>query len=236
LASFGVEALKLEKEFLPDQIQIDQILDFFDLLRKRLLNSNVVSYPSPHIFIADALNEAIIKKLWDELPPAEHFDRIENGGNILKKHASKSFTWNAYDAFTRLILVCLLPKFRSWLEIKNKQLLKQNMSCSWIRQYDSFLCFTDSERGVPPHVDGESSILSILTVLGYQNGSPAPVTNFFSKDLTSEFYYATTKYQPCRGSIFVWLNLENSHHGVIEKISSKRLTHIASIESYEKYD
>jgi hypothetical protein len=226
----------LAKEFALTLPQIDQFLDQFEVLKDTIINSPIESYPFPHIFIDKALNEFTLQKLWDDLPQDKDFDQIKNGGYILKNHSLQSYSWNAYDAFIRFTLINLLPKFKDWLEIKNNELIKLNMSCSRIRQYDSFLCFTDPARGVPPHIDGESSIISILTVLGYQNGSPAPVTNFFLKDSASEHYFPTTKYQPCRGSIFVWLNLANSYHGVIEKVYPKRLTHVASIESYEKYD
>lgn len=221
-------------EFLPIQTQINKINNAFEILKNKLMQSRVVIEPSPHIFLNKALDENLLKILWDDLPKDIKFVLVEEGGNILRNYAIQSYVWNAYDAFIRHILICLFPKFREWLEIKNNQLLSHNMSCSWIRQYGSFICFNDPKKGVPPHMDGESSVLNIITVLGYPDGSMAPVTNFFSKDKSSGIYFPTTQYSPSRGSIFVWLNLNNAYHGVIEKIYPKRLTHIASLESYER--
>ena len=225
----------MDQDFLPKKKEKDELYDHFDLLKVRLMKSCVNPHPYPHIFIDKALNEFILRILWNELPKFTNFDHIQGGGNILKNYDLECCTWKAYDNFIRDTLVCLLPKFNEWFEIKNRQLLKYGMSCSWIRQYESFVCFTDPDHGVPPHTDGDSSILNILTVLGYPDDSPVPVTNFFSKNIKLNSFTPTTTYSPSRGSLFVWLNLENAYHGVIEKtLRPGRLTHVASLESYEK--
>ena len=124
-----------------------------------------------------------------------------------------------------------MPRFSSWLIQKEYELKSVGMSCANIRQYPSFICFANPERGVPPHLDGTSSVLTALTVLGYANDEPAPVTNFFRP--ISNNLQQISHYRPSNNSLLVWLNLANSLHGVVEHIKPGRLTHTVSLESYE---
>jgi len=195
------------------------------------VNAIVREDPSPHIFIQDFVPGFIIKKLCAEVPDSKCFNNVEEGGAVLPRDLLESYFWSAYDDHLRDLLIQLLPKFTPWLSEKEEYLQALGMSCKRLRPYPSFVCYANPSRGVPPHTDGESSVLTAITVFGYLSGKPAPVTNFFKP--TGDAFEPITNYPPSCGSLFVWINLPRAWHGVIETISPQRLTHLVSLESYE---
>lgn len=208
-----------------------QFFEALDAMADRAVDTVVSENPSPHFFIPDFVPNFVIQKLYAEVPARKCFNNVEEGGAVLPPDLLHSFFWNAYDSHLKKLLVQLLPKFDPWLSEKEESLLAIGMSCRRLRPYPSFVCYANPLRGVPPHIDGESSVLTALTVFGYPNGRPAPVTNFFRR--VGLDFEPITHYPPACGSLFVWLNLPKAWHGVIETIGPQRLTHLVSLESYE---
>jgi hypothetical protein len=200
---------------------------------RRVADLQVNERPWPHLFCSDFNSEFVVSKLYDELPPASWFASVEEGGNVLRSQLSGGYYWNLYDVSVRHLLFLLMPAFANWLPLKDRQLRELGLACSRVRPYPSFWGYSNPERGVPPHTDGESAILTAVSVMGYADGLPAPVTNFFDRVAGTDCVYVpSSDYPPARGSLLVWLNLENAFHGVREALKPNRLTHIAAIESF----
>jgi hypothetical protein len=210
--------------------QADSLFRALDTMSARAMHAPIHIEPSPHIFIPDFLPDDIRQTMMRSIPPTESFKNIEEGGAVLPAEILGNFYWGAFDSFMRQLVWRLLTRFTPWLDEKEAELKAMGMSCNLLRPYPSFICYANPTRGVPPHVDGESSVLAALTVFGYPNGRPAPATNFFSQ-LGSDFLQITY-FPPSIGSLFVWLNLPRALHGVAEKIEPQRLTHMVALESF----
>lgn len=221
-------------DLIPSPDEINSFHIEFDRMKTRVYRAEVVPAPHPHIFIEDFVSKPIYRKLVSSVPPASSFKRIEGGGYICPVDQFYNYSWNMYDSLMRLLMWSVLPKFQPWIEEKEKDLRDIGMSCSCLRNYPSFISYADPSRGVPPHRDGTTSVLSALTVFGYPGGEPAPVTNYFRSN--GDYFEPVTHYGPSSGSLFVWINLPDSWHGVVELVKPHRITHIVSLESYDVGD
>ncbi len=198
---------------------------------ERALSSQVISMPSPHIFLSDFVDEFVRDILVSQVNKSQEFLDVEGGGTILSEMILSNPYWSLYDSYIKKTLWSLLPKFSQWFDEKETDLIAYGMTCKRLRYYPSFISYTKPSRGIPPHVDGASSVLTALTLLGYLNGEKAPVTNFFKP--TDHGFTQISSYMASRRSLFVWMNLPDSWHGVIEPVNPCRLTHLASLESFE---
>ena len=184
--------------------------------------------PAPHLFLPSWVPDRLLDDLMAQMPPMERLTQIVGGGMILRSEKFQGPAWNLYDAMMRYLLSLLLARCAPWWHSVQERVGKE-LGPAWDTTfYPSFISIADPGRGVGPHMDGDTSVLTAITVLGYEDLSPAPVTNFFSGG--QEPSRPTTTYPPSRGSLFVMPNLGlASTHGVIESIGPGRITHIASI-------
>ena len=136
--------------------------------------------------------------------------------------------WLQYDLIVKLILLRLMPRFKSDLFEKKEEPIKLGMTVDDLQFHESFV-YTDQDRGIPPHVDGASAILNAITILGYADGRAAPTTDFFVQT-DSGSHENVTKYPASRGGVLVWLNLKDAIHGLDEPLVNDRLTHMASLQ------
>jgi hypothetical protein len=208
------------------EYSIDSLLD--DQLAK-LLTHPIAVYPSPHIFVPDAVNPTLLEQLWKSVPTNEAFQQINGGGRVARLSVVHDRLWLQYDLIMKLILLRLMSRFQPYIVEKKEELVELGMRVDDLQFYESFISYTDRERGIPPHVDGASSILSVITILGYSDGGAAPTTDFFVQ-VDSGAHKNVTNYPASRGGVLVWLNLKYAIHGLDESLVSDRLTHMASLE------
>lgn len=201
-------------------------------MESRILNCNVTTLPSPHIFIDGFLDDYVRRTLISFIPKQEEFDDVDGGSFVISSILQSNVFWKTYDCFSKNLLLKILPKFAPWFEEKEADLKPYGLSCRRLSHYPSFISFTKPSRGIPPHIDGNSSVLNALTLFGYINGEVAPVTNFYLP--TTNGFDKTTFYKDSNSSLFVWLNLPTAWHGVTESLKPFRLTYLAALESYEK--
>jgi len=192
------------------------------------INAPWAQEPVPHLFLPNWVSHRLLADLMAQMPPMQRLTQIEGGGMILRSDKFQGLAWNLYDAMMRYLLSLLLARCAPWWHSVQERVGKE-LGPAWdTAYYPSFISIADPGRGVGPHMDSDTSVLTAITVLGYEDQSPAPVTNFFNGGL--ELSRPTTTYPPSRGSLFVMPNLgPASAHGVIESIGPGRITHIASI-------
>jgi hypothetical protein len=192
------------------------------------LNSPWNQVPVPHLFLPSWVPDRLLTELMTQMPPMERLTKIEGGGLILRSEKFQGLAWNMYDAMMRYLLSLLLTRCAPWWPSVQERVGNELGSAWDTAFYPSFISIADPSRGVGPHIDGDTSVLTAITVLGYEDMSPAPVTNFFIEGPDS--FRPSTSYSPSRGSLFIMPNLgPESTHGVIESIGPGRITHIASI-------
>lgn len=213
-----------------NEYSVDSLLD--EQLA-RLLTHPITVYPSPHIFVPDAVSPTLLYQLWKSVPRNEAFQQINGGGRVARLSTVHDRFWLQYDVIMKLTLLRLIPRFQSYIVEKNKELVEFGMRADDLQFYESFISYTDRERGIPPHVDGASSILSAITILGYPDGAAAPTTDFFVQ-VDSGAHKNVTNYPACRGGVVVWLNLKDAIHGLDEAPVNDRLTHMASLQCQDR--
>jgi hypothetical protein len=189
-----------------------------------------IEQPVPHLFLPSWVPDRLLSDLMAQMPPMKRFTQIEGGGRILRSGKFQGPAWNLYDAMVRYLLSLLLARCAPyWPSVQDR--IEKELGPAWDTVfYPSCISIADPGRGVGPHMDGDLTVLTAITVLGYEDMSHAPVTNFFSEGAPPA--RPTTTYPPSRGSLFVMLNLgPAATHGVIESFGPGRITHLASIEA-----
>ena len=199
-------------------------------LVSKVYQTKIIENPCPHFFINDWLPDFWATGLIKSIPPQNIFTSVEGGGSILDSKDAFGYQWCLYFSLIQKILWQQLPRFSSWFNDIKYQVDETFYGNSWeIKSEPNVICLTNPLIGVPPHTDGESSILTAITVLGYPDFTPAPVTNFYSENPPVE---PVTFYPPSRNSLLIFLNRSGfSKHGVIEEIKPNRITHIAGVSA-----
>ena len=196
----------------------------------KALKTKIEKTSCPHFFIENWLPGFWATCLIEKIPPSDLFNAVNGGGKILNSEDIFGYQWFLYFSLIQKLLLDQLPRFAPWWKDIMKQVNETIFGNFWdIKLEPNFICLTDPKIGVPPHTDGETSILTAITVLGYLDFTPAPVTNFYSENLFPPI--PITFYPPSRNSLLFLNKLGVSKHGVAEKIKPIKITYIAGISA-----